>query len=241
MNGPTGTSGRDVEGLQLLSGAGNDMVNFVADENGGQPLIKLTRRGAATRAAIVQAAAELIYVNGVALTGLDEVLVASATSKSQFYRHFTDKTDLVRAVISFRADEVISRQCSRLENVDSIRGLQQWADRFVQRSALRRGAWGCELGSLSAELADVDEFARARLAHHFHTWEKLLAETFDRMRDRGVLRADIDSMRLAVAVMAAVQGGYLLAQTAHDSAPMEVAATMAIDYVRTFELKPPPG
>lgn len=100
------------------------MVNFVADDNGGQPGIKLTRRGAATRAAIVQAAAELIYVNGVALTGLDEVLAASATSKSQFYRHFTDKTDLVRAVISFRADEVISRQGSRLQNVDSIRGLQ---------------------------------------------------------------------------------------------------------------------
>jgi len=34
--------------------------------------------------------------------------------------------------------------------------------------------------------------------------------------------------------MAAIQGGYLLAQTAHDSAPMEVAITMALDHVRAY-------
>jgi hypothetical protein len=101
----------------------------------------------------------------------------------------------------------------------------------VQRSALRRGAWGCELGSLSAELSDVDEHARTRLASHFREWEVLLSQAFDRMREAGVLRQDVDSMRLAVGVMAAVQGGYLLAQAAHDSAPMEVAISMAIDHV----------
>jgi hypothetical protein len=88
------------------------------------------------------------------------------------------------------------------------------------------------LGSLSVELADVDESARTRLAAHFREWEVLLSQAFDRMRDRGVLRADVDSMRLAVGVMAAVQGGYLLAQAAHDSAPMEVAISMALDHVR---------
>jgi AcrR family transcriptional regulator len=180
-----------------------------------------------------------MHVNGVAMTQLDEVLVASATSKSQFYRHFTDKTDLVRAVVALRADEVLSAQTARLQNVASIRGLRQWADGFVRRTALRRGAGGCELGSLSAELSDVDEFSRARLAHHFHTWEKSLAEAFERMRDRGVLRADIDPMRMAVGVMAAIQGGHLLAQTAHDSVPMDIAIAMAIDYVRTFEVKRP--
>jgi AcrR family transcriptional regulator len=202
-----------------------------------RPRIKLTKRGAATRAAIVQAAAELIHAGGVATTQLDEVLAASATSKSQFYRHFNDKTDLVRAVIELRADEVLAQQTSRLQGVESIRGLQQWADSFVRRTALRRGAWGCELGSLAAELADVDEFARERLAQHFHAWEKLLADAFDRMRERGVLRDDVDSMRLAVAVMSAIQGGFLLAQTAHEASPMAISTTMAIDYVKTFELK----
>lgn len=32
--------------------------------------------------------------------------------------------------------------------------------------------------------------------------------------------------------MAALQGGYLLAQTAHDVTPMEIALDMALDHVR---------
>jgi TetR/AcrR family transcriptional repressor of nem operon len=203
----------------------------VADETGERRAVRLTRRGAATRSAIVHAAAQLMHVNGVAATSLEEVLTAAAVSKSQFYRHFEDKTDLVHAVIALRAEETIAKQTERLRDLDSFRGLRQWGEAFVQRSALRRGAWGCELGSLSAELADIDEYSRTRLAHHFREWEELLSQAFDRMRERGVLRDDVDSMRLAVAVMAAVQGGYLLAQAAHDSAPMEVAIAMAIDHV----------
>jgi TetR/AcrR family transcriptional repressor of nem operon len=204
----------------------------VVNETGERRAVKLTRRGAATRSAIVHAAAELMHANGVAATSLEEVLTAAAVSKSQFYRHFDDKTDLVHAVITLRAEETMAKQTERLRDLDSFRGLRQWGDAFVQRSALRRGAWGCELGSLSAELADVDEYSRTRLAHHFREWEELLSQAFDRMCERGVLRDDVDSMRLAVAVMAAVQGGYLLAQAAHDSAPMEVAIAMAIDHVR---------
>jgi TetR/AcrR family transcriptional regulator, transcriptional repressor for nem operon len=204
----------------------------VVNEAVERPAVKLTRRGAATRSAIVHAAAELMHVNGVAATSLEEVLTAAAVSKSQFYRHFEDKTDLVHAVIALRAEETMAKQTERLRDLDSFRGLRQWGEAFVQRSALRRGAWGCELGSLSAELADVDEYSRTRLAHHFREWEQLLSQAFDRMRERDVLRDDVDSMRLAVAVMAAVQGGYLLAQAAHDSAPMEVAIAMAIDHVR---------
>jgi hypothetical protein len=54
------------------------------------------------------------------------------------------------------------------------------------------------------------------------------------MQDNGVLRADADPDALAVGVMAALQGGYLLAQTAHDSGPMRVALGMALDHVRSF-------
>ena len=120
---------------------------------------RLTSRGAATRNRIVLAAAELMHVQGVAATTIDDVLAASATSKSQFYQHFEDKAELVYEVITMRADEVLSWQRLRLEKVDSFRGLYQWRDAMVQRCALRRGLWGCELGSLAAELSDTDDKA----------------------------------------------------------------------------------
>jgi TetR/AcrR family transcriptional regulator, transcriptional repressor for nem operon len=195
---------------------------------------RLTARGAATRARIVSAAAELMYVKGVEATTLGEILISGAASKSQFRQHFADKDDLVRAVIAFRAQEVLDKQTRRLKTVASFRGLEQWRDALLQRSVLRRGAWGCELGSLSSELSDRDDQSRRQLNDAFQDWERLLAGAFVRMRDRSVLRDDIDPAAMATSVMVAVQGGYLLAQLAHDSAPMKLALNMALGYVRSF-------
>ncbi|WP_370452777.1 helix-turn-helix domain-containing protein [Kribbella sp. VKM Ac-2568] len=44
---------------------------------------------------MVAAADELMSLKGAAATTLDEVTAASGTSKSQIYRHFSDKSALV--------------------------------------------------------------------------------------------------------------------------------------------------
>jgi len=196
---------------------------------------RVTARGAATRERIVLAATELMAAKGVAATTLDEVRVASGTSKSQLYHHFAAKEALVREVIARQAATVLERQYQLLRGVNSFTGLHRWRDAVLQRNVLRSGAHGCEIGTLAAELSDTDEAARQALAGHFATWEQLLAEGFERMRDNGTLRADADPVTLSVAVMAALQGGYLLAQTAHDAEPMRVALDMALAHVETFK------
>ncbi|BDY30405.1 TetR/AcrR family transcriptional regulator [Mycolicibacterium mageritense] len=196
---------------------------------------RLTSRGVATRNRIVVAAAELMYVKGVAATTIDEVLAAGAASKSQFYQHFDDKSELVYEVITLRADEILSWQRLRLEKVDTLRGLEQWRDAMVQRCTLRRGLWGCELGSLAAELSDSDDKARVSLAEHFAQWRDLLAAALERIRDSGALRADIDAKGLATGLLAAVEGGYLLSQTAHDPRLMQSSLNMAIDHIKSYQ------
>lgn len=84
----------------------------------------MTSRGAATKARIVEAANQLMFERGVALTTLADVRTASATSKSQLYQHFADKNALVREVIEFRAEALLAQQRRRLEKVDSLRGLE---------------------------------------------------------------------------------------------------------------------
>ena len=175
-----------------------------------------------------------MHVRGVAATTIDEVVSASVTSKSQFYQHFADKTELVYEVITLRADEILSWQRMRLEKVDSFRGLYQWRDAMVQRCTLRRGLWGCELGSLAAELSDTDDKARISLAEHFAEWRAMLAAALGRMRDTGVLKADIDAPALATGLLAAVEGGYLLSQTAHDPRLMQTALNSAIGHIMSF-------
>lgn len=195
---------------------------------------RLTERGRATRERIVRAAAEMMHVKGVAPTTLDDVRAASGTSKSQLYRHYPDKDALVRDVVALQAAQVLQGQQQLLRRLSSLRGLERWRDAVVEHNALRNGAYGCPLGSLASELADQDEAARKAILRYFDTWEGLLKAGLDRMKDTGVLRADADAEELATGLMAALQGGYLLAQTARDVRPMRIALDMAIDHVKVF-------
>ena len=67
-----------------------------------------TAKGRRTRAAIVDAAASMMYDHGVAGTTLDDVLAASETGKSQLYHYFSDKSDLVEAVIARQLERVLA-------------------------------------------------------------------------------------------------------------------------------------
>jgi AcrR family transcriptional regulator len=206
----------------------------VADSERDRGAPRLTARGAATRARIVEAAAELMHVRGITATTMEDVRVASGTSKSQLYQHFPEKSALVSAVIAHQAGGVLERDEGLLARLDSIRGLERWRDAILQSNALRQGAYGCPLGSLVTEVADDDEEARKLLAASFQRWQALFVQGFERMRANGVLRADADPQRLATGLMGALQGGYLLAQAEHDTAPMAVVLEMAIDHVKSY-------
>jgi TetR/AcrR family transcriptional repressor of nem operon len=196
--------------------------------------VRLTAPGAATRNRILDAAAELMWVRGVAATTLDDVRSASGVSKSQLYHHFSGKKALIAAVVERRSAEVLEREQRRLGRLDSIRGLERWRDAIVQGSRLHDGAYGCVLGSMANELASQDEDARLALAHGLGRWEDLLVAGLSGMRDKGVLRPVADPEQLGTALMAALQGGYLLAQTARDTRPIEVALDLAIAHVRSL-------
>jgi AcrR family transcriptional regulator len=199
---------------------------------------RISQRGIATRERIVEAANRLMFVRGVNATTLDDVREASQTSKSQLYHHFDDKQELVRAVVKYRGALVLEREHGRLERLKSFSGLVRWRNALVQANSLQNGAYGCGLGSMAVELSDQDEQARSMLLETFAAWEKLISDGLHRMRQGGTLTEDADPDKLATGLMAALQGGYLLANAAHDVAPMEVALDMALEHIRSFLVEP---
>lgn len=195
---------------------------------------RLTPRGAATRERIVTAAADLMYVRGIGQTTLDDVLEASGVSKSQLYRHFANKDEVVRAVIERMGHHVIQREQNNLGRVSTMAGLRRWRDVLVQNNALRHGAYGCALGSFASEVADHDDVAREMLSALFAEWRDLLEAAVRRLQENGSLRPDAPVDELAIGLLAALQGGYLLAQTARDVTPMATSIDMALTHIESF-------
>ena len=190
----------------------------------------LTARGAATRARIVEAAADLIYAHGVEQTSLDAVMAASGVSKSQLYHYFADKDALVLDVIARQTERVLDAQRPHLEALESLPALKAWRNAIVRLNKAAQGK-GCPLGSLASELANDSEPARKRLADSFSMWRDRIENGLAKMRERSELSASADPHDLALALLSAVEGGLLLAKTTHSSRPLELSLDMAIDHI----------
>ncbi|MCV7089366.1 TetR/AcrR family transcriptional regulator [Mycobacterium interjectum] len=199
---------------------------------------RLTTRGAATRARIVAAAAMLVRRQGVAGTSLDDVMAATATSKSQLYHYFANKDALIREVVKTQLAHVIAAQQPDLGEVSSWEGLQRWCDHVVAMTRATQGVGGCPLGSLVGELAEQSDSARHELAQSFAEWQSYLSTGLATMRDNGELSAAADSAELALTVMSALQGGLLMAQTMRSARPVELAVNMALEHISAYRLGP---
>lgn len=209
-------------------------MKTTADSPNGR---RLTARGAKTRAKIIAAAANLMYIRGVGATTLDDVIAASGVSKSQLYHHFAGKDALVRAVVDHIGQQTIQRERDALGHVSTIAGLRRWRDALVQNNALQHGAYGCALGSLASEVSDHDVLARDALSELFTEWGELLAVVFRRLQDKGTLPSGVSVDQLATGLMGALQGGYILAQTARDVTPMATSIDMALAHIESLSTK----
>lgn len=192
---------------------------------------RLTARGAATRARIVEAAADLVYERGVPATSLDDIMAVSRTSKSQLYHYFADKDALIRAVILRQTERVLHGHDPYLRDLDSMTGLRRWCAAILQAQHQRRGLGGCPVGSLASALSDSSEDARLLLADSFRRWEVRLETGLQAMQHTGELRADADPADLAAAIMAALQGGLLLTQTTRTTRHLQLSLDMALHLV----------
>lgn len=193
---------------------------------------RLTRKGRATRDRIVAAAAEVVGEQGIGRTTLDDIQKAAHVSASQLYHYFEDRHALIRAVIEYRSTEVLGGQRSVLDRLDSFEALERWRDVMVESRAANNGAGGCPLGSLVGDLAERDPEAREDLDQSFELWEDLLRSGLRSMSGNGTLPSHLDVDRMALALLAAVQGGLLLSQARRSTAPLEAALDTSIGHLR---------
>ena len=194
----------------------------------------LTPRGMATKLRIVEAAARLVYESGAERVSLDQVMEASGTSKSQLYHYFTDKDDLLREVIAFQTSRIVQTNAVHLDLLASFDGLIVWRDMVVAGHRAGAGVGGCPLGSLAYELAAQSEETRNLLDQSFGAWSEVIEAGLSRMKKLGQLTPRADTRALAVAVLAAIQGGILLSKTARNPEPLELAFDMAFSHIRRY-------
>jgi TetR/AcrR family transcriptional regulator, transcriptional repressor for nem operon len=197
---------------------------MASNQGTGRTAGRLTRKGTQTKERIVAAAASLILEQGVARTTLEDVRAEAGVSSSQIYHYFADKEALVLAVVDYQADAVVGGiHEPALAAIDDIDGLRAWRDMIVSVQENGGCAGGCPLGSLGSELAELDHAARRGVAAGYRRWETAIRNCLQGMHERGQLVPTADPGQLATAMLAALQGGLLLAQIERSTRPLAAA------------------
>jgi TetR/AcrR family transcriptional regulator, transcriptional repressor for nem operon len=192
-----------------------------------RPGVPPTSRGGRTRQRILEAAAELIHQHGAAATTIQQVRDATGVSASQLYHYFADKQQLVRAVVEYQGGRMLAGQhAAKIESLDDLR---RWRDRLVANQDQALG--GCPLGTLGSELAETDPSGRDIAADEFNLWRDAITAGLGRIRQRSELRPDTNIDELAIALLAALQGGLLLAHITQTIEPLQTALDTVIAQV----------
>ena len=194
---------------------------------------RLTRKGRATRARIIDVAARLMFERGVGGTSIDEVRGAATVSGSQISHYFDDKRDLTRNVIDARRIHVRDFH-TQLGGLDSFAALDAWVEATLAELDPVYRVGGCVYGSLAGELVEADAEIHGDLAAGYDQWCELFRDGIAEMRRRGDLRPDTDPRHLAVSLVAAHQGGALLTYITDSPEPLRTAVNAAVEYVRSF-------
>jgi AcrR family transcriptional regulator len=183
----------------------------------------LTPKGAATRARIVEAAADLVLARGVGGTSLDDIRSGTETSKSQLFHYFPrGKGELVGAIATFQMARVLDAQRPYLDALDTWEAWEGWRDAVIAYYGAQPH-WGCPIGALTSELIGQDPERAAEVAAHMDRWRGYLEAGLIRMREAGLLQVDADPATLALSIFASLQGGLLLTQTTKSLKPLEAA------------------
>ena len=203
---------------------------------GHAAVAKLTAKGRATREHIVRVASELMLERGVARTTIEDIQDAANVSTSQMYHYFGDKGDLVAAVIDLQSSQVLGRQ--QLASSRSTAS-PRWSGggmpsstscAVVGASGLPNRVVGQRaVGYRPAGQGPFGPGVRAVGGHH--------PRGADSDRRTGRTAGRVRGDRLAMAVLAGVQGGLLLSQLRRDTEPLEAALDTMIEHLRCMGVR----
>jgi AcrR family transcriptional regulator len=176
----------------------------------------------------VQATKALLAETGYVSTSPRDILTRSGAGQGSLYHHFRGKSDLagsalqeVSAEMRAAADDVLDAE------PDPVRAVEGWLT--AEREALK----GCRLGRLVAEPILTETAIAEPIAAYFRHIQSRLSARLAEARDTGRLNADLDPVDLAAALVAVVQGGYVLARGTGDAGAMRRAQHAAVALLRT--------
>ena len=171
---------------------------------------KSREEAAATRERIVDAAAREFRQNGIAETGLNDLMQAAGLTHGGFYKHFESKDQVVGEAVKRSGEQILADMESSADGKTPEAALSTLVTKYL--SANHRDCIGeaCPLSSLGTDLRRADKHTRDTATYGLKAVIALVAKQItDVPPDEAKKRAH--------AIVAAMVGGVVLSRIANNA------------------------
>ena len=170
---------------------------------------KSKQEAARTRERIVEAAALEFRRNGIAGTGLSDLMAAAGLTHGGFYRHFESKDQLVGEAYAAALASGAKMSAAALSRRRGRNGLEALAADYLSKRHRDDRSGGCPLAALGSELVRADEKTRMVVTEGLLKYADLIASQLDGMRPDA-------KKRRALAAVSTMVGALILARIVTD-------------------------
>jgi AcrR family transcriptional regulator len=197
-----------------------------------------TRRGSGTRGRLLELAEAAVLEKGFAATSIEELIAAVGITKSGFFYHFRDKSDLAKALMlrylerdRIILDEIFGRADEL--NEDPLHGFLVALKLFAEMlGELPEAHPGC----LAASFCYQDQLFNREI-HDLNrsgvlAWRTRFRERLDRIAAVYPPKIEVDLDDLADLVAALVEGGIILSRITKDKDVLSRQVVLYRDFIR---------
>ncbi|MDT0428790.1 TetR/AcrR family transcriptional regulator [Streptomyces salyersiae] len=180
--------------------------------------------GTSTAERLIESTRELLWERGYAATSPKAIQQRAGAGQGSMYHHFAGKPDLALAAITRTAQEMRAKAEAQFSTPGTaVERITAYLLR--EREVLK----GCPIGGLTQD-PDLmaDPALRAPVEETLAWLRGRLAEVVAEGCRDGELDAALDPQTTAAAIVAVLQGGYVLARAADSVDPFDQAVTGAL-------------
>jgi TetR/AcrR family transcriptional regulator, transcriptional repressor for nem operon len=197
-----------------------------------------TAKPVSTRQQILDVAEEAVLAKGFGATSIDELIAAVSISKSGFFYHFKDKSELAKALLAryIEQDEHIYGDIfTRADSLDEdplhsfLIGLKMLAELLAD---LPNGHPGCMVASICYHEQLFDREVRELNTRAVLGWRARFLERLKRIALVYPPRLDIKLEDLADMLSGVADGGIILGRVTQDSQALPRQIMLYRDFVR---------